>query len=64
MSPEVLELKLQANHEYEMEKYSNAIDIYNKALGNCDQKCFSLNTTNITLFDFYSSNLFTSNFIK
>ena len=35
MPADALELKLQANHEYEMEKYSNAIEIYNKALAVC-----------------------------
>ena len=35
MPPEALDLKLKANHEYESEKYSNAIDIYNQALSIC-----------------------------
>ena len=35
MPLEALDLKLKANHEYESEKYSNAIDIYNQALSIC-----------------------------
>ena len=35
MPLEALDLKLKANHEYESEKYSNAIDIYNQALLIC-----------------------------
>ena len=32
MSNEALELKQQANAEYEADRYSNAIEIYNRAL--------------------------------